>query len=62
MAAVFPAQSEGLGALVTYLGLIEHMRDFAQGVVDLRPVVFYLSLTTLFLFLTWKVVESRRWK
>ena len=62
LAAVFPAQSEGLGALVSYLGLIEHMRDFAQGVVDVRPMVFYLSLTTLFLLLTWKVVESRRWK
>src|SRR5206468_2746186 len=62
LASIFPAQSEGLGALVSYLGLMEHMRDFAQGVVDLRPVVFYLSLTTFFLLLTWKVVESRRWK
>jgi ABC-2 type transport system permease protein len=47
---------------VSYVALIEHMRDFAQGVVDLRPVMFYVSLTTLFLLLTWKVVESRRWK
>ena len=38
------------------------MRDFVRGVVDIRPVVFYLSLTTLFLFLTLKSVESRRWK
>ncbi len=62
LAAVFPTQSEGLGALVSYLGLIDHMRDFAQGVVDVRALTFYLSLTTLFLLLTWKVVESRRWK
>jgi ABC-2 type transport system permease protein len=45
-----------------YLSLFEHMRDFARGVVDTRPVVFYLSLTLLFLFLTFRVVESRRWK
>src|SRR5260221_5664851 len=44
------------------LSLIEHMRDFARGVVDTRPVIFYLSFTILFLFLTLKVVESRRWK
>jgi ABC-2 type transport system permease protein len=48
--------------LISYLGLIEHMRDFARGVVDTRPVVFYLSLTFFFLFLTHKTVESRRWK
>lgn len=48
--------------IFTHVSLIEHMRDFARGVVDLRPLVFYLSLTVLFLFLTLKSVESRRWK
>jgi ABC-2 type transport system permease protein len=38
------------------------MEDFARGFVDTRPIVFYLSLTLFFLFLTLKVVESRRWK
>jgi ABC-2 type transport system permease protein len=45
-----------------YLGLIDYMKDFARGVVDTRPLVFYLSSTVFFLFLTLKVVESRRWK
>jgi ABC-2 type transport system permease protein len=45
-----------------HVGLIEHMNDFTSGVVDSRPVVFYLSLTVFFLFLTLKVIESRRWK
>jgi ABC-2 type transport system permease protein len=62
LSATFPSQTETIGQLVAYLALSEHMRDFAQGTVDLRPVVFYLSLTALFLLLTWKVVESRRWK
>lgn len=60
--AVFPSQGEGIGRLVAYLALHEHMRNFAQGVVDVRPVVLYLSLTVLFLLLTWKAVECRRWK
>ena len=46
----------------THVSLMEHMRDFARGVVDIRPVVFYVSMTVLFLFLTLKAVESRRWK
>jgi len=47
---------------VSYLSLIEHMEDFSRGVIDTRHLAFYLSLTVLFLFLTLKVVESRRWK
>jgi ABC-2 type transport system permease protein len=38
------------------------MNNFARGVVDTRTVIFYVSLTLFFLFLTLRVVESRRWK
>ena len=62
LSAAFPSHTDAIGHLVSYLGLMEHMRGFSQGMVDSRPVVFYVSLTALFLFLTWKVVESRRWK
>jgi ABC-2 type transport system permease protein len=44
------------------VSLIDHMKDFARGSVDTRAVVFYLSATAMFLFLTLKVVESRRWR
>jgi ABC-2 type transport system permease protein len=37
------------------------MDGFVRGIVDTRYVVFYLTMTLLFLFLTLKVVESRRW-
>lgn len=50
------------GTMFEYLGLVDHMEDFASGIVDTRPVVLYASLTGLFLFMTLKVVESRRWK
>jgi ABC-2 type transport system permease protein len=45
-----------------YISMFDHLRDFARGVVDTRPMAFYLSLTCLFLFLTLRTVESRRWK
>lgn len=44
------------------VSMMEHMQEFVRGVVDTRYVVFYLSGTAFFLFLTVKVVESRRWK
>jgi ABC-2 type transport system permease protein len=51
-------QSQLLGRLA----LFSQMHDFARGVIDTRPVIFFLSLTFFFLFLTLRAVESRRWK
>lgn len=50
------------GKVVSYMSWMEHMRDFSHGAVDSRPVVLSLTLTIFFLFLSWKSVESRRWK
>ncbi len=51
-------QAEVLG----YFALFDQMHDFARGMVDTRNVVFYVSLTLFFLFLTLRAVESRHWK
>jgi ABC-2 type transport system permease protein len=45
-----------------YLSSVKWMGDFARGVIDTRPVVFHLSGTLLLLFITVRIVESRRWK
>jgi ABC-2 type transport system permease protein len=53
----------GWGAQVlSRFELFQQMREFAHGVIDTRTVVFLVSLTFAFLFLTLRVVESRRWK
>ena len=53
----------GLGGRVfAYIAMGEHMEQFARGIIDTRHVVFYLTSAVFFLFLTLKVVESRRWK
>ncbi len=57
-----PLASGWQAALVEHVALFDHMNDFARGLVDTRHVVFYVSATFLFLFLTLRVVESRRWK
>ncbi len=45
-----------------YISSVMHMMEFSRGVVDTRPLVFYLTLTLLMLFATVKVVESRKWR
>jgi ABC-2 type transport system permease protein len=48
--------------VLQYLSIIEHLKDFQQGVIDTKDVLFYLSLTFFTLFLTGRVIESRRWR
>jgi ABC-2 type transport system permease protein len=62
LASVHPARGGWETKLYSHISMVEHLQDFCRGVVDTRPVIFYLSLTAFFLFLTLKVVESRRWK
>ncbi len=62
LARQVPEVTTWQGAALSHFTLLEHLQDFTRGVVDVRPVVFYLSLTTLFLYLTLRVLESRRWK
>lgn len=47
---------------LSHVAMFDHMNDFARGTVDTRHVVFYVSLTFLFLFFTLRAVQSRRWK
>jgi ABC-2 type transport system permease protein len=51
-----------LGTVARFVSASEHMEDFSRGIVDARPLVLYLSGTVLALFLTTRVVESRKWR
>lgn len=62
LAAAIPTASGWQSQVIGYFGLFDQMHDFARGVLDTRAVTFYVSATFLFLFLTLRVVESRRWK
>jgi ABC-2 type transport system permease protein len=62
LALALPATSEWQNQIVAYFNLFKQMHDFASGVVDTRAVIFYLTTTFVCLFLTLRVVESRRWK
>jgi ABC-2 type transport system permease protein len=62
MASERPVQDSWQSQVLGSMALFEQMHDFARGVVDTRAVVLLLSLTGFFLFLTLRIVESRRWK
>ncbi|HZE98522.1 MAG TPA: ABC transporter permease [Planctomycetota bacterium] len=45
-----------------YIDLTRNFGDFLRGVVDRSRLVYLTSVVAFFLFLTTRVVESRRWR
>ncbi|MBI5368786.1 MAG: ABC transporter permease subunit [Planctomycetes bacterium] len=45
-----------------YASLFNRYQNFQKGVYDTRDVIYFLSLIAFFLFLTVKMIESRRWR
>jgi ABC-2 type transport system permease protein len=56
------AASAGLGEVLQFLSLIDHMQRFLKGIVDTSDVIYYLSFILLNLFLTHRVLDSQRWR
>lgn len=62
LAYQFPVQAGWQAQVLACLAFFDQMHDFARGVADTRTIVLYVTLTFFFLFLTLRIVESRRWK
>ena len=48
--------------LAAQLNAMTYFREFSRGVFDSRGLIYFLSATGLFLFLSVKTLESRRWR
>jgi ABC-2 type transport system permease protein len=46
---------------VTEQCVFRRYEDFSKGVIDTGNLVFFVAATAIFLFLTVKIMESRRW-
>lgn len=59
----YVAGTEGwFSEALKYIGTFGHWDTFTKGLVDTRDVVYYVSLTALFVFITVRVIESRKWR
>ncbi|HHV30253.1 ABC transporter permease subunit [Acetivibrio mesophilus] len=47
--------------IINQLSLYEHYKQFVQSVISLKDIVFFVSLTGMFLVLVMIVIEKRRW-
>jgi ABC-2 type transport system permease protein len=44
------------------LSALAHLTNLTKGVLDTQDLVYFLALAALFLFLTARVLESRKWR
>ena len=52
---------EALGEVIGYFSLSHYFPDLMRGVIDTRGIIYYLSITVLFLFLAIRSLENSRW-
>lgn len=50
--------AEGL----SYFSTTEHMNSLTEGLIDSRPIVYYVTASIALLAVTYHVLESRKWR
>jgi ABC-2 type transport system permease protein len=56
-------QAQGTAkSVLTYLSILSHLDDFLKGVLDTSHIIFYLSLMLVAMFLTYRSLDSLRWR
>jgi len=58
----FLVNDPSLRQVLSYLNLIQHMEDFSKGIVDTRRLVYYVTSTAFFLFLTSRALAANKWR
>ena len=59
----FSSGAQGVAKdVLTYLSVIGHLDDFIKGVIDTSHIIFYLTFALVGLFLTYRSLESMRWR
>jgi len=57
-----PLVSAGLGQVLSYLSINEHIASMSKGVLDSEDIIYYLCFIVLFLFFTLRSLETNRWR
>ncbi len=55
-------QVEWLRTALRHVSFLTHIEPFAKGIIDSADLSWFLLFTFGFLFLTWRSIESRRWR
>ena len=62
LAFIMQEISSATRQLLGYFSAIEQMGTLSRGEIDTRPMVLYISMTLVMLFLTHQAFQSRKWR
>ena len=51
-----------LAPILKVIGSASHFQNLSRGLLDTRDILYFLSVTALFLYLNYQVLASRNWK
>jgi len=57
-----PSNEGLLSEILSYLSVIDHYDPLTKGILNLKDVVYFLSISFFFLFLTNRVLLSKKWR
>lgn len=49
------------GKILNWFSIMERFTEFSNGILAVSPIVYFISFTAVFLFLTSRVIERKRW-
>ena len=59
---VSPVGGGDLSTVLQYLSIVEHFDPLTKGILNSKDIIYFLSAITLFLFLTNRVLLSKKWR
>jgi ABC-2 type transport system permease protein len=60
--ALWPARFDGLIVhVLVWFSLVARYNTFSRGVLAVGPILYYVSFSATFIFLTVRVIDRRRW-
>jgi ABC-2 type transport system permease protein len=57
-----PGSGKQIGKVLSELSVIDHLNNFVKGVIDTKDIMYYVLFIFVSLFLTLRVLESKRWR
>jgi len=51
-----------IGELLAYVSIIDHFNSFSKGVIDTSDLIYFGSFIGFWIFCTYLVLESKRWR
>ncbi len=62
MGAVGEYMTGPFAPILEYVGTLQHLRSFSMGRIAFRDAFYFVTMTCFWLFLSVRVLESRRWR